>query len=430
MTFAVVLLAAGIVTMFVHPRRVPLWAGPTVFALIGLATQTIAWSTARSALDVLRDPLLFLVFAVPLAVLLDRIGVFAALAARVDEGRHLLLWLWLLGIGVTIVFNLDAAVVLLTPLYVRIAHRHNIPPVVLAFQPALLACLASNPLPVSNLTNLIVAEQHDLGLGEFLVHLGPVTVVACTVGWFGYRRWAGGVIDGTGWARDVPPYPAHVAPNSAGWARDEQPGAQIAPTRTDRAQPELDDGEVADAGRALRRGLPIVGFVLVGFTVGNIIGVPAWVVAAIAVAAAVALTRDVPWRTIPSGAMLVAASLAVLVAGALEDLHVDRLLDAGGMLGRLRAFGFGAIASDVTNNLPTVLAGSASLHDRSQVWALLTGTNIGPVLVLTGALSGLLWRDTAKRLGVGVTAREYTTVGVRIGLLALLLAGATVVVLG
>ena len=210
MTFAVVLLAAGIVTMFVHPRRVPLWAGPTVFALIGLATQTIAWSTARSALDVLRDPLLFLVFAVPLAVLLDRIGVFAALAARVDDGRHLLLWLWLLGIGVTIVFNLDAAVVLLTPLYVRIAHRHGIPPVVLAFQPALLACLASNPLPVSNLTNLIVAEQHDLGLGEFLVHLGPVTVVACTVGWFGYRRWAGRVIaGGTEWACDVPD-PAHV----------------------------------------------------------------------------------------------------------------------------------------------------------------------------------------------------------------------------
>ena len=202
------------------------------------------------------------------------------------------------------------------------------------------------------------------------------------------------------------------------------------PPARHRAQPELDDGEVADAGRALRRGLPIVGFVLVGFTVGNIIGVPAWVVAAIAVAAAVALTRDVPWRTIPYGAMLVAASLAVLVAGAVEDLHVDRLLDAGGMPGRLRAFGFGAIASDVTNNLPTVLAGSASLHDRSQVWALLTGTNIGPVLVLTGALSGLLWRDTAKRLGVEVTAREYTTVGVRIGLLALLLAGATVVVLG
>ena len=71
-----------------------------------------------------------------------------------------------------------------------------------------------------------------------------------------------------------------------------------------------------------------------------------------------------------------------------------------------------------------MLAGSASLHDRSQVWALLAGTNIGPVLVITGALSGLLWRDTAKRLGVEVTARHYTAVGVRVGLLALLLAGA------
>ena len=140
----------------------------------------------------------------------------------------------------TIVFNLDAAVVLLTPLYVRIAHRHDIPPVVLAFQPALLACLASNPLPVSNLTNLIVAEQHDLGLGEFLVHLGPVTVVACTVGWFGYRRWAGGVIAGTGWARmcrRIPHMSRPTRPGGRGMSSRtarSRPPARIAP------EPELD----------------------------------------------------------------------------------------------------------------------------------------------------------------------------------------------
>ena len=72
--------------------------------------------------------------------------------------------------AVTVVFNLDAAVVLLTPLYIRIARRHGYSPEMLAFQPALLACLASNPLPVSNLTNLIAAEHFDLGVGEFLDH--------------------------------------------------------------------------------------------------------------------------------------------------------------------------------------------------------------------------------------------------------------------
>ena len=70
------------------------------------------------------------------------------------------------------------------------------------------------------------------------------------------------------------------------------------------------------------------------------------------------------------------------------------------------------------------------LHDRAQVWALLAGTNVAPILVITGSLSGLLWRDTARRFGVHVSAREYSAVGVRVGLVALLLAAATVILLG
>lgn len=88
------------------------------------------------------------------------------------------------------------------------------------------------------------------------------------------------------------------------------------------------------------------------------------------------------------------------------------------------------IGSDASNNLPAVLAGARALHERSQVWPLLIGANIGPVLVLTGALSGLLWRDTARRLGVTVSARRYTEIGLRVGLPALIVAGAVVVVLG
>jgi arsenical pump membrane protein len=144
----------------------------------------------------------------------------------------------------------------------------------------------------------------------------------------------------------------------------------------------------------------------------------------------VALTATVPWRTVPYEAMLVALGLAVLVAGAAQDLHIRGLLDAGGLLGRLRVFGFATVASNATNNLPTVLAGAASLHARSQVWPLLAGANIGPVLVISGALSGLLWRDTARRFGVEVSARRYSSVGLRVGLPALLAAGAIVIVLG
>ena len=373
--------------MFLRPFGAPLWVGPVVAALVGLAGHVIHWDTASDALKLLTKPLLFLLFAVPLAIVLDRIGVFAALAALVDGGEHLVAWLWLLGTAVTIVFNLDASVVLLTPLYIRIAQRNGYPPEMLAFQPAILACLASNPLPVSNLTNLIVAEHFNLRVADFGRHLLVPTVVGFFVGWLGYRR-------------------TFVT-----------------------ERPQLTSVDQPGDLSALRRGLPIVGFVLVGFTVGSAVGVPEWIVAAIALAWSAALAAHVPVRAVPHEALLVASGLSVLVAGASSYLKLASVFDASGMSGRLRALTFGAVASDVSNNLPAVLAAQPALHDRSQVWALLVGVNMGPVLVISGALSGLLWRDTAGGLGVRVSARRYSQVGLRVGLPALLAAGAVVVIL-
>jgi arsenical pump membrane protein len=371
--------------MFLRPFDAPLWAGPFTAAAVGLATRVIHWDLASDSLKSLTKPLLFLLFAVPLAIVLDRIGVFAALAAMVDGGEHLVAWLWVLATAVTIVFNLDASVVLLTPLYIRIAQRNGYSPEMLAFQPALLACLVSNPLPVSNLTNLIVAERFDLSVGQFARHLIVPTLAACVVGWWGFRRTFS----------------------------LEQPHAATIDQPVD--------------ARALRRGLPIVAFVLLGFTVGAALGLPEWIVAAAALVWGALVAANVPIRAVPYAAMLTAAALTVLVAGAASHLGLDHIFDATGVMGGVRAVGFGVVGSDVSNNLPAVLAGMSAIRDRTQIWPLLIGVNVGPVLVLSGALSGLLWRDTAAGLGVQVSARRYSHVGVRVGLPALIAAAVLVI---
>lgn len=371
--------------MFVRPSGTPLWAGPVACAVVGLATTVIEWHQVGDALGPLREPLLFVAFAVPLAAALDRIGVFGAVAASFDGGRHLVAWLWLLAAGVVVVFNLDAAVVLLTPLYVRVARRHGLSAEALAFQPALLASIASSALPVSNLTNLVVAEQLDLRVVDFLGEMAVPTLAACAVGYVGYRSAF----------------------------RSGPPGERV-------------DDPVDRT--ALARGLPIIAFVLVGFTVGDAVGIPAWIVAAVAAAWASAVGRTVPWRAVPVSAVAVAAGLAVLVAAAVPHLSLERVFERTGVSGNFGVMAFGVVASNLTNNLPAVLAGTQSLVEPGQAWPLLVGVNIGPTLVLTASLSSLLWRDTARAMGVDVSVRRYSAVGIRVGIPAIVVAGLLVAV--
>ncbi len=71
---------------------------------------------ALATLGPLVEPLAFLALAVPLAVLLDQQGAFGAATALADRGGRLDLGLWVLAAVAVAVLDLDAAVVLLTPL--------------------------------------------------------------------------------------------------------------------------------------------------------------------------------------------------------------------------------------------------------------------------------------------------------------------------
>lgn len=383
---AIGLLLVASAAVLVRPRGLAVWVGPAVGALAAIALTPLSAGAAWDTLTALRDPLLFLAVAVPLAVALDGLGVFAALAATVDGGRHLTASLWVLAAAVVVVFNLDAAVVLLTPLYARIARRHGFPVEAFVFQPALLACFASGVLPVSNLTNLIAAERVDLSVTDFLSHLALPSLAATFVGFWAYRATF------------------HLG------------------VRLDRVDEPVD-------GRALRRGVPIIVFVLAGFTLGDALGVPAWVVGAVALGWALVLggSRQA-WRAIPVAAIVVAAGLAVIVAAAAGEVPLDRLFGRGGGTGDLGIVAFGVLGSNLTNNLPVVLAGAHAATAADEMWPLLVGANVGAVFVVTASLSTMLWRDTAARVGVEVSARRWSSVAVRVGAPALLAAVVTSVV--
>jgi arsenical pump membrane protein len=340
---------------------------------------------ATDALRTLAPALAFLLAGVPLAALLDRLGFFTAAARLVTAETSSLLGLWVFAAAVTIVLNLDTTVVLLTPLFVRIAQRRSMDPLPLAAIPLLLASLASSMLPVSNLTNLIAAERTGLSTADLLTHLGLPTLAACAVGWWAFHH------------RHPVALPA------------------TAPEPPDRL--------------ALRNGGVVVGGVLIGFVAGPSIGVPAWVVALIADIVLVATTRWVPWRAVPVGTAALVAVVGVAVTVIIPAALVSGLLDHDTGLAVAITPVVGAATANVVNNLPALLIALKGVGAAGWgLYAWLLGINAGAALLPIGALANVLWLRVMKAHGHTVSVRRYVSTTVPVVVPALLAALVVLVV--
>jgi arsenical pump membrane protein len=328
--------------------------------------------------------LAFLIFGVPLAVLLDRLNFFRACADIILHRNPSYLKLWVLAACTTAVLNLDTTIVLLTPLYVHIAKKAKVDPLPVVVIPLLLACFASSLLPVSNLTNLIAASSFDVSSFDFLRYLGVPTLVAVIVGWFLYRRRF--------------PHELKVVP------LDKEPDM-----------------------RALRIGGVVVAGVLIGFVFGHYIGLAAWMVALIADIVLIAILRWIPWRSVPLKTAVIVAivgCVAVLAIPA-ELLRGMFSVDptAQTLLG---AMGLSTLLANSINNLPTILIGVHSSEAPSWgLWAWLIGVNVGAVLLPIGALANLLWKGIVTQNGIPVSFRQYLSFSLPIGVPTLLAAGLT-----
>jgi arsenical pump membrane protein len=421
----ILLLVVAVAGAVARPFRVPSFVAPVLCAAVALLAGTTTWHAAGRAVGPLEGAIGFLLAAIPLAVLLERYGYFeqvASLFELFENGRFLLLGLWLLGTLTVAVLNLDAAVVLLTPLYLKIARQQGRSAQFLGFQPVILALLASSFLPVSNLTNLIAVGRFGISPLAFLEHLGLPSLAACTVGYLCYRS-AAQVTD--------PALAAAAAGRRRGSATDGtlpgQPKEEI---------PERDR-------RVLLVGSGVVVALLAGFVAGPLVGLQPWVVALAADGVLMTITRRLPWRSVPWATALLALGLAVLADSAAHGFHLGGVLTGTGPLAELRQAGVSAGLGNVVDNLPALLvslpflhaaggaggAGAAAhaAHANCAVWPVLLGVNIGPSLLITGTLASLLWFEAMNRLDARVTPMLYLKVGLRVGVPAGLVALAVLI---
>ncbi len=163
--------------------------------------------------------------------------------------------------------------------------------------------------------------------------------------------------------------------------------------------------------RALRVGGVLVAALLLGFTLGPLVGVPAWAVALTADAVLVVVTRWAPWRSLPVATGVGVAAVAALVAVAAGSHHLPDHLGTTRPIA-LAAITLGAAATaNLVNNIPAALlavAGASRASDGQ--WAWLLGVNVGAVLLPIGALANLLWRRILRSESVDVPVTGGTPI--------------------
>ena len=378
--------------------------GGALMLALRLETPAQAWRVMRTG----QDALLFLLALLLLSALLERSGFFdwssiqAVRLARGD-GRRLYRNVFVLGALITASLSLDTTAVILTPVVLAFVARLKLPARPYIFACAFVANVASLPLPVSNLTNLLFTGAFGLPFGGFALRMLLPQGAALLTN-YALFRWC--------FRSDLPEK----------FSGDDLPDPQTV---------------VPDVGY-FRAAVAVLGLVLVGYFAAPFAHLPPYAVGfagclALAVWGVRArqvdgtLLREVSWPVFPFVVGL------FVVIGGVENLGLTgRMagwllrLDTHLLTGMVAMAGGAGLASNVVNNIPAALLARSVLQQSHAhaplVYAALLGTNIGPNLTLSGSLATLLVLTSARKKGEDIRALDFFKVGLLVTPLTLLTA--------
>lgn len=300
--------------------------------------------------------------------------------ARAASTRSLFVAVFALGAATATLLNNDAAILLVTPLVLAtVARTHpGRPDLALPFATAVFASAGVAPFLVSNPMNALAADMAGIDFLPYAARMAPVAIavwlVSLAVLLVLFRR------------------------------------PLAAPRRPGLTTPVA----------CPRPMLAVVAGLLAGYLAVGWAGGPAWLVAAVGAAAALAVSgtgaRDrlrlchdaVAWDTL---GFLV--GVLVLAAGLAGVGFVDGLADQyrGAGVGRIGLTS--AVGSALLNNHPMAVLNVMALGGApdTHVLAALAAGDLGPRLLPSGSLAGLLWIELLRRHGIRIGVGRFALVG-------------------
>ncbi|ODT86188.1 MAG: arsenic transporter [Nitrosomonadales bacterium SCN 54-20] len=406
MLVALLIFLVTIVLVIWQPRGLGIGWSAMLGAVVALLSGVVHPGDIPAVWQIVWNATATFIAIIIISLLLDEAGFFEWAALHVarwggGHGRMLFALIVLLGASVSALFANDGAALILTPIVMAMLVALGFSAAAtLAFVMAagFIADVASLPLIVSNLVNIVSADFFKIGFNDYASIMIPVNLVAIiaalTVLLLYFRQ-------------SIPPrYDVN---------RLKQPNEAIRDVVT------------------FRTGWVVLLLLLVGFFGLEPLGVPISAVASagalllFAVAAhghvisARKVLREAPWQIV-----IFSLGMYLVVYGlrneGLTD-HIASLLDyfaQGGIWGA--AFGTGiltALLSSIMNNMPTVLVGALSIDGTNatgvvkdaMIYANVIGCDLGPKITPIGSLATLLWLHVLARKGMRITWGYYFKVG-------------------
>jgi arsenical pump membrane protein len=405
LTIALVLTRPGVGQKLRVTPAIAAGVGVAVMFALRFLEPAEIWRAA----DVLWRPFVGVGSIMVTAAVAERVGLLeraASYAERSTKGPVWVAFAVVFGISATVatLFNNDAAILVLTPVMVKLIKRRypGRPNLTLPFAFAVFSAAGVAALVISNPINLVVASHAGIGFNAYAKVMLPVAAAGQLVAFLAL---------GAVFRRDI---------------ADRQPG-------TGELSPPPGKMRVAERQALLVMVMGLGLYPVVSFFDG-----PVWVVALLGAAAGVAVCKredgaaplGFVWDAVAWDVLLFLYGVFIMAQGLRASGVVGHLTDlysafepAGARVATIGTVS--AVGSALLNNHPMAILNALAIADvpyvdDRQVLAALIGGDLGPRLLPIGSLAGLLWLRTLRRYGIEVPLRQFVQVGAAITLPALI----------
>jgi arsenical pump membrane protein len=387
-----------------QPKGLQIGTTAVIGAIVALIIGVVSYQDVETVIGIVWDATLAFIGIIILSMVLDEIGFFEWAAIKMAKlsggsGNKMFVYILLLGALVAAFFANDGAALILTPiLLAKMKYLKMKPLAIFAFLMAggFIGDSASNPLVISNLTNIVTAGYFDIGFVEyaknmFLPNLLSI-IASITILWVYFRK-------------DIPlkvdvselPEPSSVIKNMT----------------------------------MFKISWFFLAFLMFGYLIGDHYNLPisifalggALIFLAIAnhykAVKPVKIIKEAPWQVVWFSIGLYVVVYGLKNAGLTDEIAtwIEFLSHQGETVAIIGTGFLSGIISSVMNNMPTIMIMDIAIDkvgyagNEALVYANILGSNLGPKMTPIGSLATLLWLHVLAQKGVKIGWGEYMKVG-------------------